>query len=254
MVKPIGFVVFGCLTVPKYRQQIEDAYATWMQDALTAECSVRIFTGEITADLDAGLAKLCVNVNFGDNYYSASFKQWRGFEHMLYEVEPCSWYFTCGTDTFVHIPNVLSMIKEYENDTRSLCIGGHRCSETVNGQPVEYFSGGAGIFVNRVAVEQLCEAVPEFIDWWMRTEMVDHNFLDENGLLVKKTVFGASDLQLGVLCKQCKITEISIGSERLDGASSYKDVVPKLASILTCHNMLHDDFYDCHRRIHASNF
>lgn len=251
--KPVGFVVFGCLTVPKYRQQIEDAYATWIQDALAAECSVRIFTGEIPADLDPELTKLCVNVQFGDTYYSATFKQWRGFEHMFYEVETCSWYFTCGTDTFIHIPNVLSMLEGYAQDTRPLCLGGMRASETVSGTETHYFSGGAGIFVNKCALETLCEAVPEFIHWWLQTEMVNHKFYNEEGYYCEKTLFGASDLQLGILCQRCSIIEVSLGSERLDGASSYKDVVPKLASILTCHNMLHDDFYDCHRRVHTSN-
>ncbi len=250
--KPVGFVVFGCLTVPKYRQQIEDAYATWIQDALAAKCIVHIFTGEIPADLNPELARLCVNVNFGDNYFSASFKQWRGFEHMLYEVEPCSWYFTCGTDTFVHVHNILSMLDTYKDEHRPLCLGGYRAREIVKGHSVEYFSGGSGIFVNKPALEQLCEVVPEFMDWWIRTEMLDHTIVDEDGSTANRTIFGASDLQLGILCQHCKIAEISLGSERLDGASSYKDIVPKLDSILTCHNMLHDDFYDCHQRIHNS--
>lgn len=252
--RPVGFVVFGCLTVPKYKQQIEDAYATWVQDALAANCLVRFYTGEIPTDLDPEIARLCVNVKFGDDYYSASFKQWRGFEHMVYELEPCSWYFTSGTDTFVHVKNCLSMLKEYMEDTRLLCLGGGRGCETVSGNKTTYFSGGAGIFINKSALEVICEAIPEFMNWWLQTEMVNHKFYNEEGYYCEKTLFGASDLQLGILCQRNNIFEISLGSELLDGASSYKDVIPKLNSILTCHNMLHEDFYDCHRRIHASTF
>jgi hypothetical protein len=250
--RPVGFVVFGCLTVPKYRQQIEDAYATWVQDALAAGCIVRFFTGEIPSTLEKGLADLCVNVQFGDTYYSATFKQWRGFEHIQTECEPCRWYCTFGTDTFVHIPNVLRMLELYKEDTRSLCIGGGVATELVNGEVVSYFSGGAGIFLNTSAIEAICDAVPEFIHWWIQTEMRHTTTTTEDGLICEKTVFGASDLQMGYLCKQCGIEEVSLGSEVLDGGSKYVDVIQKLDRILTCHNMHHDDFYDCHRRIHIS--
>jgi hypothetical protein len=247
MVKPLGIVIFACLTKPKYRQQAEDCFATWVQDALAADCIVRFYCEDIPEDIDPALKALCINVKFGDAYHSALFKQWRGLEHCFYELEPCAWYFTCGTDTFVYMRNALSMLKDHA-ETQRLCIGGNRGEEEVGGEPIQYFSGGCGIFMTSNACEAMCEKLPEFIHWWIQTELrIQCKIIGDE--LQRKSVFGASDLQIGVLCKWLDIEEISVGVEKMNGYSKYPELKDCIHQMISWHNLLHHEFYECAERL-----
>lgn len=250
MTKPLGIVIFACLTKQKYRQQVEDCYATWVQDALQAGCVVRFYCEEIPADLSEGLKALCENVQFGDGYHSALFKQWRGLENMFYSLEPCEWYFTCGTDTFLNVSEGLKMLAEYSGLNKSLCIGGNEGCETVAGTSYKYFSGGAGIFMNASAVDAMCDKLPEFMQWWVYNGVVIQEEVKDD-CVIRTNVFGASDMQIGILCKWLDIQEISVGIEKMNGSDSFKEAGQRIVSMISIHNLQHDDFYECARLLNA---
>lgn len=248
--KHLGIVIFACLTKEKYRQQAEDCFATWVQDALAANCVVRFYCNDIPEDLAEEMKALCVNVEFGDSYYSAHFKQWRGLEHMAFELEPCAWYFTCGTDTFLHVAEALKMLELYTTEPNGMrCIGGGKGCEEVNGESVEYFSGGAGIFLSGAAIEAISEILPEFMYTWLQTEMVYRTTPYKDNLVCTKTLFGASDLQAGVLCKRLGIEEISVGNERMNGDAKFADLADRIRTMISFHNLQHEDFYTSHTLI-----
>jgi hypothetical protein len=238
----IGFVIFGCLTIPKYKEQVLDAYATWVQDALKSGCLVRFYVGDIPDNLDPGLAGLCINVNEGDNYLSAMFKQWRGLESM--SVEPCKWYMTCGTDTFVNVKNALALLNKYDY-TKNLIIGGAKGSETIDNSLVEYFTGGAGIFLTDSVLNNVLPKIPDFIPWWMSQTLTPKLKVIEETLEVKY-ITAACDLQLCYLCKeaeQISLPDILWGDRTYLGEGVNKD------TLVTCHHMKHDDFYAYYRYI-----
>jgi hypothetical protein len=232
----IGFVIFGCLTIPKYKEQVIDAYATWVQDALKSGCLVRFYVGDIPDDLDPELTDLCVNVNEGDSYLSAMFKQWRGLESM--SLEQCKWYMTCGTDTFVNVKNALALLKTYDY-TKNLVIGGGKGSETIDGLPVEYFTGGAGIFLTDSVLNNILLKIPDFIPWWMSQTLTPNIKIIEETLEVKYITV-ACDLQLCYLAKDANwisLPELLWGDRTYLGEGVNKD------TLVTCHHMKHDDFY-----------
>jgi hypothetical protein len=245
---PLGIVIFGCLTKPKYREQIEDCYATWVHDAIEAGCLVRFYVGDIPSDLDPTLKELCVDLHQGDEYISATFKQWKGFDHMLSMEPPCEFYCTCGTDTFLNIPNVLTTLAHYDS-TKPYYIGGGEGEEPVDGITYKYYSGGAGVFLSYPALQQVMEQVPDFMPWWM---VVGMNLVDgiDNGELIQKSILGASDLQLGILCIRENIPKISLGSSILVGDGTHNREGLNKDTLLSCHLMKHNDFYDYWRYIH----
>ncbi len=247
----LGLVIFGCLTKPKYREQIEDCYATWVRDALEAGCLVRFYVGDIPDDLDPGLKSICVDLEQGDDYMSATFKQWKGFEHILSMEEPCDFYFTCGTDTFLHIPNTLKQLSQY-NPKELYYIGGGEGEEPVDDVRYKYFSGGAGVFLTYPALEQVLEQVPDFMPWWV---CVGAKIIEtiEDGKTLRKSILAASDLQLGILCHRTNIPKLSLGSTILVGDGTHNREGLNKDTLLSCHLMKHADFYDYWNYIHKTS-
>jgi hypothetical protein len=246
----LGIIIFGCLTVPKYREQIEDCYATWVKDALEVGCIVRFYTSTIPEDIEPELAKLCVNVYEYDGYFSATFKQWRGFQHMYTTFEPCNFYFTCGTDTFLNIKNALKVLEPY-SPTKNYQLGGLAVEEQLDGKVYSYFSGGAGIFVSRATMDYIVPKIDEFIPWWLSVAGVYKETVNPDGTIRMNSLLFACDLALGVLCTMIDAKNVCVGEERMLGSGNHKTPGIKLNDLISCHNMLHDDFYEYYRMIYT---
>jgi hypothetical protein len=248
--KKLGIVIFGCLTKPKYKEQIEDCYKTWVKDAIEHDCIVRFYVGDIPTDIHEDLKHLCVDLEQGDDYISATFKQWRGFEHMVDTCEPCEFYFTCGTDTFMNVNNALKVLETFHT-TDTICLGGGYGEEPVDDKMYTYFSGGAGVFISLATLNIILEKLPDFIPWWLGNGNRIVDCILEDGKKVKKEILGASDLQLGILCHQNNIQFISLGHLRCIGDGTHNREGADKNTIITCHLMKHNDFYDYWNFIHA---
>ena len=236
----VGVAMFGCLTVPKYRQQIEDAYATWVNDALAAGWIVRFYTERIPDDLEAGLKELCVNLNVGDGYISATWKQWRGLQHMREECETCDLYFTAGTDTFLNVKNMMRFLLQMDC-SKDLYIGGGKGCEKILDTSYEYFSGGGGITLTGSLLDQMLAYIPEFIPWWIS------NVGAETGLI------GACDLQVGLLLKNYIPSAEWVQNLDFHGDGPHTAETINMWDACTIHLMKHDDFYEYDKIIHASD-
>ncbi len=247
----LGIIIFGCLTKPNYRQQIEDCYATWVRDAIEAGCIVRFYVGDIPSDINNSLKALCIDLQQGDEYISAMFKQWKGLDHMISTESLCDFYFTCGTDTFLNIPNTLERLNEI-NANEALYIGGGECGESVDGTHYKYFSGGGGIFLTYTALQHVMERIPDFIPWWMAVglEMIP---VVINGVPIMKDILGACDLQLGIVCQRANISKVSLGSAVIVGDGTHNREGVNKDELISCHLMQHDDFYDYWKYIHRKN-
>lgn len=236
----IGFVVFGCLTIPKYKQQVLDAYETWVQHALKANCLVRFYVGYIPDDIPDAVKALCVNLDEGDSYMSASWKQWRGLEHILYNEAPCKWYSTFGTDTFIHVQNALKMLADYSHED-SYYIGGGLGQENFNGEPRRYYSGGAGVFLSAPVVPLLLDKLPDFMPLWIASTMAPERIVLED-TVQEKYITAASDMQLGILAAEDNIKWVSQAS-RMHGVQKWNDKGVDKDTLISCHLMSHDDMH-----------
>lgn len=241
--RPIGFVVFGCLTVPKYKEQVIDCWKTWAQDAIDAGCLVRFYVGEIPDDIDPALREVCVNIDQGDSYMSATFKQWRGLEHMVTTLPPCKLYFTAGTDTFVNIDGAMELVETYKNFPLVVIGGGKGCEE-VEGHRIDYFTGGAGIFISQMALLLILDDLPEFMPRWISSTMEPKGNYITPTCIEYKVLLAASDLQLGCLCHQHPQIEWISLPDRMWGDRTYKGEGVDRKTLISCHHMKHDDFYE----------
>jgi hypothetical protein len=244
--RPLGIIVFGCLTKPKYKQQLEDIWDTWGSEAVRLGCILRFYVGDIPEDIPIDMHRICINVQVGDDYISATFKQWRGLERMLDTEERCQFYYMCGSDTFLHVKNALATLAKFDAE-KSLYIGGGMGAEKVDGTEYTYFSGGAGFFLTYSACQKLMEEFQEFIWWWLdvATPLVDY---EEDGKLLKKSILAASDLQLGVLAKKVGLEWVKIDPALMVGVGRWDDTKLCKDLLLSIHPLSHDDFiaYDAY--------
>jgi len=244
--RPLGIIVFGCLIKPKYRQQLEDIWATWGSEAIRLGCVLRFYVGDIPDDISADMRAICINVQEGDDYISATFKQWRGMEFMVDGEERCQWYYICGSDTFLHVPNVLAELKQHDHE-QAYYMGGSMGAEFVDGSKYEYFSGGAGFFLTYSACQKLMEEFQEFIYWWLdiASPLIEY---EENGKILKKSILAASDLQLGVLAKKVGLEWVYLNPASMIGVGRWDDPALDKNRLLSIHPLLHDDFiaYDAY--------
>jgi hypothetical protein len=241
--KKLGIVIFGCLTKEKYREQVEDCFNTWVKDAIDLGCLVRFYVGTIPSDLNPALKEVCVDLEVGDDYISASLKQWRGFEHMVSTLEECEFYYTCGTDTFLNVKNALNELEAFDSE-KLVCIGGGYGEEPVEDVVVKYFSGGGGIFLSRKALLAILEELPDFMCVWMSNGGRSVVFVNDQGNLQRKSILGACDLQLGILCSKVGVENISLGSLKLVGHGTHNTEGAEKDTLVSCHLMKHHDFYE----------
>jgi hypothetical protein len=241
--KKLGIVIFGCLIKEKYREQVEDCYKTWVRDAIEYGCLVRFYVGNIPSDLDPALKDICVDLEVGDDYLSASLKQWRGFEHMVGSLEECEFYYTCGTDTFLNVKNALKELEAFDSG-KKFCIGGGMGEEPVEDFVVKYFSGGAGIFLTGAALFDVLDELPNFMCIWMSNGPRIVTFTDADGVRKNKSILGACDLQLGILCSKVGVKNISLGSLKLIGHGTHNTEGADKKELVSCHLMKHNDFYE----------
>lgn len=246
--RSLGIVVFGCLTKPKYRQQLEDIWNTWGSQAIQKDCLLRFYVGDIPDDIPADMKAICVNVQEGDDYISATFKQWRGLQSMIDKEDICKFYYICGSDTFLHVHNALSVLAILEHE-RKLYIGGGMGKEQIEDTEYLYFSGGAGYFLTYSACSSLLENIQEFMYWWMeKTNTTVETVVD--GVKTTKCLMGASDLQVGVLAKRVELEYIYLPASKMVGYGLWNDVGINKDRLISCHPMPHEECiaYDAYLR------
>lgn len=237
--KQVGCVIFGCLTKPKYRLQVEDSYQTWCKDASEAGWLVRFYVDEIPDDLEEGLKALCVNLQCGDSYMSATWKQWRGLDHMRTECEPCSFYFTAGTDTFLHVRACVRFLNTLDSSDM-LYIGGGMGREEILGEAYDYYSGAA-IFMSAPLVESVLADVPVCMATWIDLKEYCRAPTILDGKPVVKELVNACDLMLGVIVSHHTVDWVT--NPLLSGGTHHALGVNK-DELLSTHLMKHEDFWD----------
>ena len=88
-----------------------------------------------------------------NDYQSASHKQNLGLK-FIYENYNADFIYTCGTDTYIHINNLLSYLNQFDKN-KKLYIGGHGDYRQIGDENVYYHSGGGGFILSYKVLEIL---------------------------------------------------------------------------------------------------
>ena len=159
--------VFGCVTVERYRLQVEAVNATWRR-RLEADnererdpffcIEVLFFLGEERHPAMSG-AEYVYLPGVGNDYASASYKQFLGLRYIFERFHP-DFVYCCGTDTYVNAPKLRRFVCDRSMSGRTdarAYIGGDGFYRTVERDRPQYYyhDGGAGVFLTHSALESL---------------------------------------------------------------------------------------------------
>jgi hypothetical protein len=240
----VGFVVFGCLTKSKYYQQVVDCWNTWGSDAVEHGCPVYFYTGSTTVQgLPDDLKKRCIDCGYDDSYFSATFKQWMGLDDLLQREPTCDFYFLCGTDTYVRIPELLERLRTI-NPTKPLQLGGSLIPTRFKDTNYSYFSGGAGIILSRAGALKLQPVIEAFLEEWFNNATEPVQVEHSDGSIWMANILFACDVALGVLCSRLGVRSIEFGDALMYGAGNHKSQILDAQRWISCHLMTHNDFQE----------
>jgi hypothetical protein len=144
--------IFGCATKQVYKNQILKIEETFgkLMDSSFPQCKrfyfleeSQVFQGEQFIHLPG----------VKDDYLSASFKQWYGLDYIYRNYNP-KFIMCIGTDTYVHLPNLLDLLSKFD-PTEPLYIGGHGCFRTLVHQSYYFHSGGSGFILSYASLQSL---------------------------------------------------------------------------------------------------
>ena len=157
----LSICVMATLTNDKYKSQILGCRATWDKDAESNNIPVKYFCGNIKDDNFSFATHL---ENVGDDYYSATLKQYYGLQYLL-KNHPSEFYMIVGTDTYINIERTLNMLKKY-NYEFPFIIGGYGQTRNIFGFNVFFSLGGGGIFLSHSALNHLSPMFDNFLEKW----------------------------------------------------------------------------------------
>ena len=209
----IAICTFGCLSIPKYAEEILVIQQTWGKRAKEKGIIHYFFLGESDAFSDipqpeefaASTSNGFVFLkDVGNDYASASHKQNLGLK-FIYEHHPeVDYIFCCGTDTFVNIDKMIWFLANFvTTPNKPLYIGGHYDHRTISGKEVLFYLGGGGFILNRLALDLLHPALEDMYEMW-------------KSVCGHRDYVNACDLCIGYFCDIMKINTMTYWPYFLD--------------------------------------
>ena len=160
--------VMGCTTIPKYFQEVKSILNTWVPECWENGIPVYLFVGEKIAEEEKLLnTQYIIHLEgVGDDYNSASEKQWLGYKY-LYDNVPSDFYMIVGTDNYVWWKNLSPIIEKY-NPNNAFLIGGYG-EVRIFDRKQQYFPfGGAGLILTHEALKRLYPRLTSLFSEWRK--------------------------------------------------------------------------------------
>lgn len=242
--------VFACPTVERYKNELLKINETWRPTAEAMGVKVLFFFGEDETDLIGDNYIYLPNVK--NDYDSAAYKQYLGFKY-IYENYNAEFIYTCGTDTFINIKNLLSYINTLEYG-KKLYIGGHGTTRQVGDKCVYFHCGGAGTIITNKILEELYPQLDIIQDQWRA--ICEHNSVH--------WWIAASDVSMGyflanppyaddvLIIKNTNFYSCNYLGHRCDGTYCCKDII-NIDTLITCHHMSLNDFDNFQKILNNNN-
>lgn len=238
--------IFGCVTIPKYADQIRKINTTWGSRQI-GDVKILFFLGEEPSNEFIGDQYIYLpGVN--NDHLSASYKQFLGLKHTYEEYNP-EFVFCCGTDTFVNIPKLLHLLHNF-NSNDKLYIGGHGDTRDIFGQQIYYHSGGAGFVLSRACLEAFYPLCDTVMSRWI-------NVLTESD---RQYLLPACDVAISYFLQKC-VNDVRVikANEGIFLACNYMGLPchpgqVRIDDIVTCHFMTLQDCDNFYRVLQHANF
>jgi hypothetical protein len=248
----LAIVVFACNTVDKYVKQIEAINSTWGKKCQEySSVHILFFFGEERVEgaefEDTPNTKYVHLPGVGNDYLSASYKQWMGLKYAYDHYKP-NFTICIGTDTYLNIPALLSFIDIY-NPNSHLYIGGHSDARQIGDTLYKFHSGGPGFIITRAVLEKLYPMLLNAVGVWI-------NVCCRNGV---ENLIPACDVSIAYYVNQpdykAKYIQVSTGFTNCN-YYGYPCCLGKIdiAQVVSCHFMSIQDFHVFTGILEANNY
>lgn len=241
-------IVYGCDTIPKYKNQILKIEETYGK-LINQDPNVKLlyFLGEEIVLNGVNFIHL---KNVKNDYNSASIKQWHGLKY-CYENYDFKFVMCIGTDTYLNIKKLKLFLEHYDYN-KSLYIGGHGCNRQLD-KNIYFHSGGPGFILSKNCLEIVYPYIKnpnEIIKYW--NQICNLYYKPPNRLKP------ACDVAMGYLVSINENEIETIISNNFHhcnykGAPCHRGEV-NMENILSCHNMSIKDFDDYTDILNKNNY
>lgn len=252
----IIFLIFGCDTKYKYRNQIIKLEETWGKKAREYNnIKLLFFLGEREVLKGPEYIHL---PNVENDYLSASYKQWYGIKYIYEKYKP-NFVFIVGTDTFVNIPKLLSIITKYDH-TKRLYIGGHGEERRIKNEMVYYHDGGAGYLISYPCLQYIyskTKDVEKYMAFWKN--ICNESDCTDLSYNTAQHLIPACDVSVGYLIStaKIKITTIKLDEHFFQcnyiGRNCHRKLVDQ-QNIIACHKMTSNSINKFHNILENNNY
>ncbi len=238
---PMAIVIFGCATIPKYKQEILTIQETWGLDAKRAGIPYYFILGEEPTDLQCPEFIYLTGVD--NTYESAKYKQFLGHLEICKRHNP-DIVFICGTDTFVNIPKLIQASQTFNPEVPYL-IGNDGFHKQFGPLDADFLSGGGGLLTTRAANRLLIPYCLAVCQSWT-----------DACTIFRSDLSAASDVILSFLAHYLKISFVQVYSfyhvswksvDAVQGPIRIKDIT-------TCHMMSRQDCLEFYEVLRANKY
>ena len=146
---------------------------TWGKKAEKNGIKLLFFLGEEKTDL-IDENKYIYLKDVKNDYNSAAYKQNLGLKY-IYENYNADFVFTCGTDTYINIENLLLYINQFDKN-KKLYIGGHGDYRIIGNDNIYFHSGGSGFILTHSVLNDLYSQLFNIQNEW--TTICSKNYVE----------------------------------------------------------------------------
>jgi len=248
--------IFGCATIPEYKNEILKIEETWGKRASEKNVKVLYFLGEEQTDL-IDESKYIYLKTVGNDYHSAIDKQNFGLKY-IHENYQTEFIFCCGTDTYINVDNMLLYIDTFDS-SKPLYIGGHGDFRTLKSKPYYFHCGGAGFIITQSCLNHIYPVLLNIKKEWNEI-CIESNKID----LVPASDVALSYYLQNIVGDNLKIIE---NKQQFFGCN-YKGIVHhkgtghflccnniiNLKTLISCHCMTSTDFDEFTNILEENNY
>jgi hypothetical protein len=220
-------LVFGCVVVEKYKDDIDGIINTWGIKCDELEVPYFIFVGKNIAEYENNKHFVALeDKGVIDDYNSAAYKQYLGMQWILSRYDP-EFLYIIGSDTYVNVEEMLKVVNSY-NPENLFFIGNGMYMCHIIEYNIHMHPGGAGFILSRKALEVLKPYLYKFQERWVK--IIDIYYLYD------KRYIPACDVSMALMCY---LKSISIAIE--PRMFEYKDRGADFNNFISIHHMHKED-------------
>ena len=190
-------LVFGCVTIDKYRSQIDGILSTWAIKCDSLDIPYFIFVGQNLEEYETNQHFISLKYKgVEDDYNSAAYKQYLGIQWIMsrYDTE---FLYIIGSDTYVNVDNLYKTVNKY-NCEENLFIGNGKYMALILEHKFQIHTGGSGFILTKKSLEILKPYFYKFQERW--TDIINACYPPNSCGWIP-----ACDVSISLLCYLLKI-------------------------------------------------